>query len=637
MARRTYLKKRSVSEAWALLAEAIGPRPTCVAETVRVDEALGRIAARPVTARDSSPAFPCAAMDGVAVRSADTEGTTESSPRTLRYGDQGVVVDTGDAIPEGFDSVVMIEDVHEVSPGRFEIPRAVTPWQHVRMAGEDVVEGDVVVARGRRIGPFEIGALLAVGRTEVDVVKRPVVGILPTGDELIAPGDAPRPGAVVEFNARMIAAMVSEWGGAPVCYAPVTDDEGRLETALWTMLGASDVVVVNAGSSAGRGDLTPTIVERLGRLLVHGIDLMPGKPTVVGVVGGKPVIGLPGYPVSTVVAAEALLRPLIVRFLGTVREERPRIQANLSRPCPSRSGLEEVVRVRLGDVDGKLIATPLPRGAGAISTLTRADALLRVPTLVEGYNEGAAVDVDRLRPLAEIRGRLVAIGSHDLALDIVDDLLREDDPVAGLSSSHVGSLAGLMAIAKGDAHLAGTHLIDPETGLYNTPYVRRIVGGVDVAMFELARRTQGLYVARGNPLGIKRLSDLVRPDVRYVNRQRGAGTRVLFDLRLREAGIAIDAIRGYGREEFTHLAVGMAVRSGVADAALGIKAVAAQLGIGFVPLESERYDVVVAARFLGDARVQRFLEVIRSAHFRARVRELVGYDPARSGEAIGVG
>jgi putative molybdopterin biosynthesis protein len=561
-------------------------------------------------------------MDGVAVRAADTAGVTESSPRVLRYGDQGVVVDTGDAMPTGFDAVVMIEDVHDVGAGQFEIPRAVTPWQHVRMAGEDVIEGDVVVVRGRRIGAFEVGALLAVGRTEVDVVKRPVVGILPTGDELIRPGDAPAPGAVVEFNSRMIEAMVREWGGEARRYEPVGDDEARLEAALRAMLRACDVAVVNAGSSAGRGDLTPTIVQRLGRVLVHGIDLMPGKPTVVGVVDGKPVLGLPGYPVSTVVAAEALLRPLIAFLLGTVFDERPRVRAQLSRPCPSRSGLEEVVRVRLGDVDGKLIATPLPRGAGAVSTLTRADGLLRVPTLVEGYAEGAEVDVERLRDREEIRGRLVAIGSHDLALDVVDDLLRADDPTAGLSSSHVGSLAGLMAIAKGEAHLAGTHLIDPETGVYNISYVRRIVGEGTVAMFELVRRTQGLYVARGNPLGIKGWGDLVRPDVRFVNRQRGAGTRVLLDLRLHAAGIATDAIRGYLREEFTHLAVGMAVRSGVADVGLGIEAVAAQLGVGFVPLESERYDVVIAARFLGEARVVRFVEAIQSERFRKRVRGL---------------
>jgi len=594
------------------------------AGAVAVQTALGRVTAGPVYAVTSSPHYHAAAMDGFAVRAVDTFGATEAAPRRLAVDREAHAVDTGDPLPEGTDAVLMVEDTAVVEPGMIEIVKPAVPWQHVRVMGEDIVATEMLLPAGHRIRPVDLGGLLAGGVAEVTVYRRPRVAIIPTGDEVVAPGAPLLPGSVIEFNSRMLGAALSEWGAVAVCLDIVPDDPRLLEEALIAAAAEADLVLVLAGSSAGRDDYTASLIAKLGRVVVHGVATRPGKPVILGAVAGKPVVGVPGYPVSAMLALDLFVRPLVYERQGMASPPPEVVEAALTRKLVSSLGVDEYVRVKMGRVGDRLVATPLARGAGLVSSLMRADGLVVVPRELEGYAAGRRVAVRLIRPLAEIEETTVIVGSHDMALDLVGSYLRRRYPRATLSSAHVGSLAGLLAVARGKAHLAGTHLLDEETGEYNVSYVQRILGGQGAVLVNLAYREQGLLVAPGNPLGIRGLEDLVR--VRYVNRQRGAGTRVLLDFRLKQAGIDPSQIDGYGREEFTHMAVAAAVASGSADAGMGIRAAARALGLDFLPVAEERYDLLAAERYWDTPYVQRILEVLGDPALREEIAALGGYD-----------
>ena len=633
--RRRYLKRKGLREAREAFLAAF-PAGPLRSGTVPVEEAAGRVTAGIVAARMSAPHYHGAAMDGIAVRAEDTFGATEFDPRTFELGPDDAprrfaFVDTGSALPPWANAVIMIERVVRLDERRAEIREAAHPWQHVRLVGEDVVATEPILPRGHRIRPPDVGALLAAGVGEVEVAARPRVAILPTGSELVEPGEEARAGRVIEFNSRMLAAYVREWGGEPRRLPPVGDDPEAMERALGAALPEHDVVLVIAGSSAGEHDYTVEVVGRLGEVLAHGIDVMPGKPAILAAASRKPVVGIPGYPVSAAVIAHEIVKPLLARLLGTTPEEPIRMRAVIPRKIPSRLGLEEIVRVTLGRVGDRLVATPLGRGAGVITTMVRADAILRIPTQDEGLNAGESVEVELLRRPDEIDHTILATGSHDLSIAVLEDCLKRRRPELRLSATHVGSIGGLVSLGRGEAHLAGSHLLDPATGEYNLADVRRLLPDTRVRIVNLVRRDQGLIVAPGNPLGIRSLADLVRPDVRFVNRQPGAGTRVLLDARLASLGLSPTDVRGYEREEITHMAVAVAVRSGLADAGLGIRQAAAALGLDFVPVETEDYDLVMLESFAESPVGGVLLETVASPDFHRAVGALAGYDTSRSG------
>lgn len=596
-------------------------------ETVAVDEALGRVTARGVPANISAPHYNASAMDGIAVRAADTYGASETTPVRLRAGEQAVWVDTGDPLPPGMDAVIMVEEINAVDDA-FEIYQSAAPWQHVRPIGEDLVATELVLAEGLEIGPPEIGALLATGVLGVPVWRRPTVTFIPTGTELVQPRPDPRPGEIVEFNSRVILSAVSQWGGTPVRHEIVRDDYALLKAAVLQAVASSDIVVVNAGSSAGSEDFTVHVLSELGQVVAHGVAIKPGKPVMLAVVGGKPVIGLPGYPVSTYLTADLFLKPLVCRFLGKPAPQRPRVTARFGRRITSPMGVADYVRVKLGKVGDQVIATPIGRGAGVISSLVRADGLVVVPPGLEGIEEGQPVEVELLRPADQVLGALVAVGSHDIVLDLLSSHLRRRG--LPLSSAHAGSLGGLTALRRGEAHMAGTHMLDEETGEYNTSYVRRYVGR-PCRMVLLCRRQQGFLVQPGNPKSISSFADLARADVTFVNRQRGAGTRLLLDFELKRAGISASQVQGYRREEFTHLAVAAAVKAGTADCGLGILAAARALGCDFVPVTLEEYELCIPEEHLDHPGVQAILQVIQSPAWRKEVESLGGYDLSETG------
>jgi putative molybdopterin biosynthesis protein len=619
-----FLRDVPAAEALARWLEHLGGRRLDAAD-VPLEAALGRVTAAPVWALRSSPAYDAAAMDGIAVRAADTIGATETAPRALP---DHAVVDTGDPLPEGCDAVVMREHVHW-EQGVPEVRAAAAPWQHVRTIGEDVSATELLLPEGHRLRAVDLAAAAAAGHVEVRVRRAPRVTVIPTGDEIRPLGSDPAPGELVDTNGLMLVAQAREAGCEARAEAIVPDDPALIEAAVARAAAAADLVVVIAGSSAGRDDHTAAVVERAGRLLVHGVAVRPGHPVVLGEVGGTPVLGAPGYPVSAALTFELFALPLLAALEGVAPVGRPRARARLARRLASPMGADDWIRVRLGRVGGALVAAPLPRGAGVLTSLVRADGLLVVPAAKEGHDAGEEVEVRLLRDLDAVERTIVAIGSHDPVLDLAASLLRARDPLRTLVSGPVGSLGGLVALREGLCHLAGCHLLDPATGEYTLPWIERVLPGREVDVVRLVHREQGLIVAPGNPLGLTGLADLGR--ARYVNRQRGAGTRVLLDHELGRLGVDPAAIDGYAREEPTHLAVAAAVAAGRADAGLGVLAAARAFGLGFVPVAREPFDLVMAP---GEPAVAPLLELMGDAGFMAAVAALGGYSTEETGRVV---
>jgi putative molybdopterin biosynthesis protein len=619
-------------QAWRA-AQAAGRCPARLpAVRMSLADAAGLVTAEPVWATRSSPPFDAAGMDGIAVRAADTLGAGETTPVYLDPDDY-TVVDTGDPLPAGRDAVVMREHVH-YSDASAELRAAVPPYQHVRSIGEDVSTAELLLPAGHRLRAVDIAAAAAAGSTDLLVRRRPRVGVLPTGDEVRPIGTEPGPGEILDTNSLMLAIQARETGCEAHCLPIEPDDPAGLAKAVRAAVADCDLLIIVAGSSAGRDDYTARIVAELGTLAVHGVAVRPGHPVVLGVIDGTPVLGAPGYPVSAALTFDIFAAPVLAELQGAAPQRRQRTRARLARKLASPLGMDDWVRVRLGVVGGTTVATPLARGAGLLSTLVRADGLLIVPAGLEGHHPGDEVDVELLRSLDEVAHTIVAIGSHDLILDLAASHLRAANPLVTLASSNVGSLGGLVALRDGLCHLAGSHLLDPASGEYTLPYLDRILGGRPVAVIRLAHRDQGLIVQPGNPLGLTEIKDLARAGVRYVNRQRGAGTRVLLDHQLRLLGISPEAVDGYQREQHTHLAVAAAVAAGRADTGLGIMAAARAFGLDFVPVTREPYDLVVPVAARDGPLLAPLWALLDSDPFRAEVAALGGYATEEMGRRI---
>ena len=621
------------------------------AEEILLDEfAQGRVLSEPVWARISSPHYHASAMDGFAVRSADTAGAMPNSPVALEIDRQAAYVDTGDLLPEWSNAVIPIENVEpldesgQVSPNArrptaIRIRAAVTPWSHVRSMGEDIVATQLVLPAGHLLRPVDLGAIAACGHDRVKVCRHPRVAILPTGTELVPVGAPVKAGDIIEYNSVMLAAQVNAWGGVATRFPITPDDFEQIRTQVRTAAQDHDLVLLNAGSSAGSEDFSAQVVESLGTLLVHGVAVRPGHPVIIGILHGDeladkqvPIFGVPGYPVSAAMTGEIFVEPLLARWQGRRPVEPQVVKAALTRKVTSPAGDDDYMRVAAGWVGERLLAAPLSRGAGVITSLVRADGIAILPRGSQGASAGEEVEVRLYRPPRELERTIFAIGSHDITLDLMAQFLAARN--RRLTSANVGSLGGLIAIRRGEAHLAGSHLLDPQSGEYNLSYIRQYLPGVAVKVIALVGRTQGLLVPRGNPKRLRSLHDLAREDVSFVNRQRGAGTRVLLDYSLDREGISKTDIQGYGQEEYTHLAVAAAVSSGRADCGLGIAAAAQALDLDFIALFDERYDLVIPQVYYRDQLLAPLLELLTSPDFRQAVAQLPGYDTEVMGTVI---
>jgi putative molybdopterin biosynthesis protein len=633
-AQRIYKTNISFEEALHSWHEFINTLIPVGPEDILVVDSLGRVTAESVQAKISSPFFHASAMDGYAVRFIETFGASESSPIRLKLHEQAVLVNTGDPIPGGFNAVIMVEDVS--LRGKFiEIIGPAAPYQHIRTVGEDIVQTELILPENHIIRPVDIGAMLSGGNVLIRVRRRPLVSVIPTGNEIVSPGEPLKTGNIIDSNSFMIGNLVRQWGGEFVRPDIVQDNKDLLKRSILDAAGQSDLTVILAGASAGTRDFTPNAVGELGRILVHGINIKPGKPVLLGSINEKPVIGLPGYSVAAHMTFEFFGKPLIHRLLGIEPEPPETLKAKLSRPVASSLGHEEFIRVKVGKVGDNLITTPVGRGAGALMTLQRADGIVRVPAMSEGIAPDSEVEVTLIRSKREIKNTIVCIGSHDNALDVLSNHLKKKFLSYSMSSAHVGSMGGIMAIKKSEAHMAGTHLLDEQSGQYNIAFVRKFLKDIPLKLINLVYREQGLIIRKGNPKNITGIEDLLRDDVVFINRQPGSGTRLLTDKCLRDKGIPFQTIKGYDKEEFTHMGVASAVLSGAADTGMGILTAAIALGLEFVPIANERYDLLIRKDYLDMPMLQALLQIIASdAEFRNTVSSLGGYDVSDMGKVV---
>lgn len=629
--RNLYLKTIPVEEAREKYLERVREIIERKHETIPVIESLGRITGCAVYARYSSPLFNASAMDGIAVKASDTSGATEVSPIILSE-DKYIVVDTGDPIHPPYDSVIMAEDIVETEEG-VKITASAAAWQHIRPVGEDIVAGEMILPGGHNIRPIDVGVLLSAGILEIDVIKQPRVAIFPTGTEIIEPGETPKDGSIIESNSRMFENMVKTAGGIGCRFSAIKDDYNEILEKVSKAVEDYDMVIINAGSSAGTEDYTVHVLRQLGEVIVHGVAIKPGKPVILAIVKGKPVIGLPGYPVSAYIGFENFVLP-VLQMMGNRSESFGEIiEAHISKRLVSSLKHKEYVRVKAGKVGDKFVAAPLARGAGAAMSLVRADGFCVIEQNSEGVEAGERVSIQLYRTKAEVENTVVIIGSHDLILDVMADMMTDKYSNMFLSSTHVGSMGGLMALRRGEAHMAPVHLLDETTGQYNVAYIRKLFTE-PMALIKGVHRIQGIMVKKGNPLDIKSIEDLAAKDVRYVNRQRGAGTRVLFDYKLKRMGIDTEKINGYDREMATHMAVAAAVAGDGADAGMGILSAAKTMELDFIEVGPEEYDFAIPVKFLQLPHVKAFLGILKSSEFKRRIDELGGYESSHAGEVI---
>ena len=659
--RNLYLQTIPVEEAREKYLSAVSQIVDVKYETIDVTQSLDRVTAKAVYARYSSPLFNASAMDGIAVNAADTSAATETNPVILKE-DQYVVVDTGDPIHPPCDAVIMAEDIVETDEG-VKIIASAHSWQHIRPIGEDIVAGEMILPSSHKIRPIDIGVLLSAGILKIDVVKKPEVAIFPTGTEIIEPDAEIEDGSIIESNSRMFENMVNVAGGIGHRFPPIIDDYQQIRDQVSAAVDTHDMVIVNAGSSAGTEDFTVHVLRELGEVLVHGVAVKPGKPVILAIVRGKPVIGLPGYPVSAYIGFENFVTPIIQMMAKRTEKLTETVEAHISKRLVSSLKHKEYVRVKVGKVGDKFVAAPLARGAGAAMSLVRADGFCVIEQSSEGVEAGEKVNIDLYRSRNEIENTVVIIGSHDLILDVIADIMPNKYRNMFVSSTHVGSMGGLMALRRGEAHMAPIHLLDEATGEYNVSYIKKMFKE-PMALIKGVHRIQGIMVKKGNPLGIKGIADLATPcdacgvdtygtdvtdaesgtvgtagnaaksTIRYVNRQRGAGTRVLFDYRLKQENIDPSSITGYDREMATHMAVAAAVASDGADAGMGVLSAAKAMDLDFIEVGPEEYDFAIPAEYLELPHIKAFIEILQSSEFRDRIEELGGYSAENAGKII---
>ena len=604
-------------------------------ETIPVFEACGRVTAKAVYANICAPHYTASAMDGVAVKAKDTFGATETTPITLTSM-QYTILDTGDPVPEDCDAVIMVEDIVKNPDDSITIHGAAAPWQHIRQIGEDICAGEMILPSFVTISPAAIGAMIAGGVLELEVIRKPLVGIIPTGDEIIAPCADPKPGDILEFNGSIFSAMVRQWGAEAKIYPIVPDKFDAIKAMAVQAVEECDLVLLNAGSSAGREDYSAKVIRELGEVLYHGIAMKPGKPAILGCKGNTPILGVPGYPVSGIIVIEQLLKPLIDTWLKAPASKNRYVKAVLTRPVVSGLKYQEFIRVRMGYVGDKLMASPLSRGSGVVSSFMKADGILEVPQGLEGYETGAEVEVRLLCEEEKLCNTLVVIGSHDPLLDELGDMMHVENNDVFMSSAHVGSMGGVMAVRRGEAHAAGCHLLDTESGKYNISFVKKYFPKGGVKLVSCVGRQQGLMVAPGNPLGIQKFADITQKNLRYVNRQKGSGTRILTDYLCKQENIDTDTIYGYDREELTHNSVAVQIASGSADVGMGIYSAAQLYGLDFIPICIEEYDLLIPDAVWDTPQVQQMIATLKSDAFKEKILAMGGYTLDNPGEVIPV-
>jgi len=630
MERNIYLKNVSVEKAKQLWHN--NNFKNFQTETIDIREALGRIVSKKVVAKHSSPHYHASAMDGIALKSKITVGASEANPITLFEGKDFIYVDTGDLVPNPYNAVLMIEDVNHLEGTGITIEKSITPWENIRTIGESMVKGEVILRKYQKINAFAIGLILEAGMTRVEVFKKPVIELIPTGTELIEPGDALAVGKLIEYNSQVIKAMANEWSVDVIRNAIVPDDFDLIKEKVLKASERSDFVIVLSGSSAGSEDYTSQIIDALGEVNVHGVSIKPGGPVILGQINHKPIMGLPGYPVAAALNFWLFGKEVIFSLKDEKLPKHKKVEGKLKTKINSKLGYREYIRVKLIELNGEIIITPLKRASGVIGTLVEADGLLVISELSEGLDRNTKAEVILLNEAYDPKQTLLLKGSNDIILDI----LKNEMAIKGINLvvNSTGSLGGITALNRKECHLSTAHLLNPETEEYNFSYIQRYLRSQKVKLINLAFRQQGMIIQRGNPKNLESIQDLVKQEITFINRQRGAGTRVLFDYLLEKNNIKKEDIIGYNREEFTHMTVASEINSGSTDVGIGIQSAADAFDLDFIPIAKERYDLVIPEALIEDERIKKLLEVINSEQFISQVKALKGYDLSLTGKVM---
>jgi putative molybdopterin biosynthesis protein len=606
------------------------------AESVPLAAALARVLAHDVVAPVDAPPFDRSNVDGFALRAADTVGASDAAPRRLILNAEVIAcghapavevapgtattIATGGVIPRGADAVVMIEQtelIDDATAPAIEVRRAVSPGQYVSYAGSDMARGETLLRKGTRIGSREIGMLAACGLASIEVVRRPKVAVLSTGDELVTPGAALKPAGVYDSNGAIVAAAVTEAGGEAIPFGAFPDDEATLARAVREALAASDMVVLSGGTSKGAGDLSHRVVSKLGLpgVLVHGVALKPGKPLCLAVIEGKPLAVLPGFPTSAIFTFHAFVAPVIRARAGLPAETARTVEAKVPVRIPSELGRQEFVLVALIDGEDGMVALPSAKGSGSVTSFSQSDGFLAIDALASALDAGSEAQVTLIGEAARAPD-IVITGSHCIALDAVIGALAEEGFSARTIA--VGSRGGVAAALRGECDLAPVHLVDPATGIYN-----RQLLAPGLSLVKGWQRMQGFVYRAGDRRFDGKSVDtalkaaLADANALMVNRNAGSGTRVLIDQLLSGARPA-----GYANQPRSHNAVAAAVAQGRADWGIAIESVAKLYGLGFLPIAPEDYDFLLVEKRRARPAVQAFLRALRDPATRARIAAL---------------
>lgn len=596
-------------------------------EKISVLDSVGRVTYKAVYANYCSPTYAASAMDGIFLFSEKIKEATEVTPVYLNENDFKYV-NTGNPLDLSLgDCVVMIEELIELEDGNFKIIKNAKPWQHIRPIGEDIVAGEMLIKSNHKILPQDLGALITGGIKEIEVYKKPMVAIIPTGDEVIDIfKEEFKEKSVIDCNSYIFSAQIKEWGGIPYIQEKLKDNYNEMKKKLKELSKNYDVLVVNAGSSAGSKDYTKNVIEEIGEVIIHGVAIKPGKPTILGKINGKPVIGIPGYPVSAYLAMDIFMKPLLEKMTNIFNVENF-IEGKLGKSIVSSLKHKELVRVTLHKNKDEYIVMPLARGAGITTSLSKADGILEISKSVEGIGLGERVKVRLLKPLKEIDNNLVSIGSHDIVMDLIGDSIK-------LCSTHVGSFGGILAIKQRNTDIAPIHMLDEESGEYNISFIKKYFPSEDMMLVKGVERIQGLIVQKGNPLNLKEIKDILEKNIKFVNRQRGSGTRILLDYWLKDENLDYINLKGYDYEVATHLDVAMAIKNGTAEAGLGIMEAAKIADLDFIPLAKEEYDFLINPEIKNSEKIKEFIKFLKSDFLKKKIESLDGYSLNKPGEVI---
>ncbi|MCX7856887.1 MAG: molybdopterin biosynthesis protein [Deltaproteobacteria bacterium] len=595
--------------------------------------ASGRLTSRPVYAKISSPSHILSAMDGYAVDSLRTRNADVSNPLQIKKFEDAYPLNTGEPLPHGCDAVIMVEETEE-GENSIIIRKPANLWQNVRMVGEDTIEGELLLPKYHRISTFDIAVLLTSGVTHVHVFRKPRILLIPTGRELIDPYDEiekiGKRGYIIDFNSYVLT-LLGESEGLEVRKANIARNKDEIEHILDEHLDDVDACIINAGTSAGSEDFTDQIIRKKGEVLFHGVSMMPGKPFLFGKIRGKPIFGIPGYPVSAILCFKEFVVPFCEKLTGRIRDENS-LMVKTAYKIPSRMGVEEFVRVNLIKKGHNFYAIPLPRGASIVSSLATADGIIKVPENLEGYDEDMDVVCELIKERRYLENRINIVGSHDICLSVLREILKNVNPKLDLISIHTGSLGGIMAFRKGITDLTTTHILDPDEKIYNIPILKNYLGAKRWKLINIAKRITGIAVRKGNPKNIKKIDDVAKPGIKFINRQYGSGTRILFDMLIQEKGIEKEKIDGYDREEASHMRVGVLIKEGIADCGITIYSVAKLFDLGFIPLAEEDFDLLVSDEFTKEEKFQLIYDIITSDDFKSRLQMLGGYETTDTGK-----